>query len=72
VKQATSLSTQMPAAFFSGNFSAVPTTSITGGVLKDPLNGNAPFWGQVDPIDTSFNDHRQAANSITRLPTCRG
>jgi Carboxypeptidase regulatory-like domain/TonB dependent receptor len=49
VQQATSLSTQMPAAFFTGNFASVPTSSITGGVLKDPLNGNAPFPGNVIP-----------------------
>ncbi len=49
VQQATSLSTEMPAAFFTGNFSTVPTTSITGGVLKDPLNANAPFVGNVIP-----------------------
>ena len=46
---ATSLSTEMPAAFFTGDFSAVPTGSITGGVLKDPLNNNAPFAGNVIP-----------------------
>jgi hypothetical protein len=49
VQSATSLSTEMPAAFFNGNFSGVPTTSITGGVLKDPLNGNAPFPGNMIP-----------------------
>src|SRR5258707_8207970 len=49
VQQVTALQTQMPAAFFTGNFSAVPTTSITGGVIKDPLNGNAPFGGNMIP-----------------------
>jgi hypothetical protein len=49
VQQVTSLTTQMPAVFFTGNFSAVPTSSITGGVLKDPLNGNAPFGGNMIP-----------------------
>jgi hypothetical protein len=49
VQQATSLSTEMPAVFFTGNFSSVPTSSITGGVLKDPLNGNTPFVGNVIP-----------------------
>src|SRR5689334_11606806 len=38
-QQSTSLSTQMPAAFFNGDFSGVPTGSITGGTLKDPFNG---------------------------------
>ena len=38
-----SLSTQMPAAFFAGNFSGVST------VIKDPLNGNAPFPGNIIP-----------------------
>ncbi len=49
VQSATSLSTQMPAVFFNGNFSGVPTSSITGGVLKDPQNGNAPFAGNIIP-----------------------
>jgi hypothetical protein len=49
VQQATVLSTEMPAAFFNGNFAGVPAASITGGVLKDPLNGNAPFPGNVIP-----------------------
>ncbi len=49
VQQATSLSTEMPAIFFTGNFSSVPTTSITGGVLKDPLNGGTPFPGNIIP-----------------------
>ena len=40
-QQSTSLSTQMPAEFFNGNFSQVPASSITGGAIKDPLNGNA-------------------------------
>ncbi len=49
VQQATSLSTEMPAAFFNGDFSGVPASSITGGVIKDPLNGNAPFPGNIIP-----------------------
>jgi hypothetical protein len=49
VQQATSLSTQMPAAFFDGNFSGVPASSITGGAIKDPLNNNAPFPGDIIP-----------------------
>jgi hypothetical protein len=49
VQQATSLSTSMPAAFFTGNFSSVPAGSITGGAIKDPLSGNAPFAGNVIP-----------------------
>src|SRR5215472_3428895 len=49
VQQATSFSTEMPATFFSGNFSAVPPSSISGGVIKDPLNGNAPFAGNIIP-----------------------
>jgi hypothetical protein len=49
VQSATSLSTSMPAAFFTGNFSSVPTTSITGGALKDPQNGNTPFPGNIIP-----------------------
>src|SRR6267378_5215797 len=51
VQQATSLSTQMPAAFFSGDFSAVPNSSISGGGIKDPLNGNAPFANKMIPQD---------------------
>ncbi len=49
VQSSTSLSTEMPAAFFSGNFSQVPASSITGGAIKDPLNGNAPFPGNMIP-----------------------
>lgn len=49
VQSATSLSTSMPAAFFNGNFSSVPTGSITGGAIKDPLNGNTPFPGNIIP-----------------------
>src|SRR5260370_25012868 len=49
VQQATSLSTEMPAAFFTGNFSAVPDSSITGGAIKDPLNNNTPFPGKIVP-----------------------
>lgn len=49
VASSTSLSTQMPAVFFKGDFSSVPTTSITGGALKDPLNGGAPFAGNIIP-----------------------
>jgi hypothetical protein len=49
VQQSTSLSTEMPAAFFTGNFSQVPTASITGGAIKDPLNGNTPFPGNIIP-----------------------
>jgi hypothetical protein len=49
VQQSTSLSTQMPEAFFSGNFSGVPVSSITGGVIKDPFNGNTPFPGNIIP-----------------------
>jgi Carboxypeptidase regulatory-like domain len=49
VQQATSLSTQMPAAFFNGDFSAVPGSSITGGTIKDPLNGGTPFPGNIIP-----------------------
>jgi hypothetical protein len=51
VQSATSLSTEMPAAFLAGNFSAVPTGSITGGAIKDPLNGNAPFPGNIIPAN---------------------
>ena len=50
-QQSTSLSTQMPAAFFNGDFSSVPAASITGGALKDPFNGGAPFAGNVIPTN---------------------
>jgi hypothetical protein len=49
VSQNTVLSNQMPAAFFSGDFSSVPAGSITGGVIKDPTNGNTPFAGNIIP-----------------------
>ncbi len=48
VQSATSLSTSIPAAFFNGNFSSVPTGSITGGAIKDPLTG-LPFPGNIIP-----------------------
>lgn len=51
VQQSTSLSSQMPAAFFNGDFSSVPAGSITGGFLKDPYNGNAPFPGNIIPAN---------------------
>ncbi len=47
-QQSTSLSTQMPAEFFNGNFSQVPASSITGGTIKDPLTGS-PFPGNIVP-----------------------
>jgi len=43
VQSATALTTSMPAAFFTGNFSGVSTT------IKDPLNGNVPFAGNIIP-----------------------
>ena len=49
VQQATQLSTEMPSAYFNGNFSQAPASAITGGVIKDPLNGNAPFAGNIVP-----------------------
>jgi hypothetical protein len=49
VQQATSLSSEMPAAFFTGNFSLVPASVISGGAIKDPFNGNVPFAGNVIP-----------------------
>lgn len=50
VQATTNLSTQMPAAFFSGNFAAVPGSSITGGAIRDPLN-NTPFPGNIVPTN---------------------
>lgn len=49
VQQATSLSTSMPAAFLTGDFTQVPTASITGGVIRDPLNPSTPFPSKVIP-----------------------
>ena len=49
VQQSTVLGTEMPAIFFTGNFSSVPTGSITGGAIKDPLNSNTPFPGNIIP-----------------------
>ena len=43
VQASTSLSTEMPTAFFSGNFPGVTT------VIKDPFNSNTPFPGNVIP-----------------------
>jgi hypothetical protein len=68
VRQSTSLSSQMPAAFFSGNFSAVPLSSITGGAIKDPLNNNAPFAGnlipasRISPVPLKLQQYYQAPN----------
>lgn len=49
VQQATTLSTEMPASFFGGDFSTVKPSLISGGAIKDPLNGNAPFAGNLIP-----------------------
>src|SRR5579872_1545782 len=49
VQSSTALSTEMLAIFFTGNVSSVPASSITGGAIKDPLNGNAPFPGNIIP-----------------------
>ncbi len=68
VQQVTALSTEMPAAFFTGNFSAVPTGSISGGAIKDPLNGNAPFTGntipssRLSPIVAKLQQYYPASN----------
>ncbi|HEV3201391.1 MAG TPA: carboxypeptidase regulatory-like domain-containing protein [Bryobacteraceae bacterium] len=68
VQKSTSLSTEMPAVFFTGNFSSVPTTSITGGVIKDPFNGNAPFAGnmiptsRISPVVLKLQQYYPAAN----------
>ncbi len=48
-ESSTSLSTSMPAVFFTGNFSSVPASAIQGGAIKDPLNANAPFPGNIIP-----------------------
>jgi hypothetical protein len=60
VQQATSLSTEMPAAFFTGDFSSVPLKSITGGVIVDPLNGKAPFANNMIPSN-------RVSQVVTRL-----
>jgi len=49
VQSSTSLSTSIPAAFFTGDFSSVPASAIQGGAIKDPFNGNAPFPGNMVP-----------------------
>ena len=43
VQSTTSLSTEMPTAFFSGNFPGVTAT------IKDPFNNNTPFSGNAIP-----------------------
>ena len=45
VQQATNLSTSMPAAFFTGDFSQTPASVI----IKDPLNGGALFTNKIIP-----------------------
>jgi len=68
VQSTTSLSTSMPAAFFTGNFSSVPTTAIQGGGLKDPLGGNAPFPGnmiptaRISPVVTKLQQYYPSTN----------
>ncbi|MBS1873714.1 MAG: TonB-dependent receptor [Acidobacteria bacterium] len=68
VQQSTNLSTQMPAAFFKGDFSGVPAGSITGGAIKDPLNSNTPFAGNIiptsrlSPIVQKLQPYYQAPN----------
>jgi hypothetical protein len=68
VQQSTSLSAEMPAAFFTGDFSSVPAGSITGGVLKDPLNGGVPFGGniiptqRISPIVTKLRQYYPGSN----------
>src|SRR5579871_2497135 len=50
VRASPSLSSAMPAAFYTGDFSSVPTSLIGGGAIKDPFNGNTPFAGNMIPI----------------------
>src|SRR5262249_43365572 len=45
VQAQTSLTTELPAAFFTGNFSSVSTA------IKDPLNNNTPFAGNIIPAN---------------------
>ncbi|HKA02284.1 MAG TPA: TonB-dependent receptor [Candidatus Solibacter sp.] len=45
VQSSTSLSTSMPAAFFTGNFPGVTAT------IKDPFNSNTPFPGNAIPTN---------------------
>ncbi len=45
VQATTSLSTEMPSVFFTGVFPGVTAT------IKDPLNGNTPFPGNVIPTN---------------------
>ena len=47
VQQATQLSTSMPAAFFTGDFSQAPASIV----IKDPLNGNAIFPNRIIPAN---------------------
>ncbi len=68
-QSATSLSTEMPAAFFNGNFSGVPTGSITGGAIKDPLTGQ-PFPGQHHPHVAHLAGRAEASGNTIRQPTC--
>jgi hypothetical protein len=75
-QQSTSLSTQMPVAFFNGDFSSVPSSSITGGAVKDPLSGNAPFPGNLVPeaqqAEKAFaGRHRRSTASHAHRRACR-
>ena len=47
-----------------------PTGSITGGVIKDPLNGNTPFAGNIIPTSRISPVVSKLQHTI-REPTCR-
>jgi len=67
VQSATALTTSMPAAFFTGNFSGVSAT------IKDPLNGNAPFAGNIIPPSriSAVATKLQSLYPATNLPAPR-
>jgi hypothetical protein len=68
VQSATSLSTEMPAVFFTGDFSVVPPGSITGGAIKDPFNNNTPFpnnvipTARISPVTLKLQQYYPASN----------
>ena len=81
VQQATSLSTSMPAAYFSGDFSVTPA-NVTS--IKDPLNGNpfpdkiipasriSPVIAKLQPFYPATNLPGLASNFSVPVPTTIG
>ena len=66
-----SLSTQMPAAFFNGNFSQVPASSITGGVHQRSAQRQRAIPRQHHSDGPHLADCAQAAAILSRAQPAR-